>query len=228
MGNRINYDYIDDYINKETSAGALFASSPRRFLLEEIHEEALKKSLPVTRVQVEAFLRWMIGEKKPESILEIGTCVGYSAITMLDAAGENAKLTTIECEEEMLSVARANFEKCGLSGRISSFLGDSGEILPLMSGKFDFIFMDAAKAQYLSLMQDCLRMLTPGGIIVCDDVLFYGMISEKSLINRRKITIVKRMKVFLDRMMQDETLETMLLPVGDGLLVARKKMGESI
>lgn len=223
MGNRINFDYIDEYINNETLAGQIFSSSPRRVLLTQIHNEALEKSLPVTRVQVEAFLRWQIGLLKPKNILEIGTCIGYSALTMLDAAGDDCRLTTVECDEEILTVARSNFEKCGLSDRISSFLGDSGEILPLMSGKFDFIFMDAAKAQYLSLMQDCERMLEKGGVIVCDDVLFYGMISEKSLVNRRKITIVKRMKVFIDKMMSDERFETLLLPIGDGLLVSRKK-----
>lgn len=114
--------------------------------------------------------------------------------------------------------------KSGLSDRVTSFLGDSSEILPLMSGDFDFVFMDAAKAQYLPLMEECLRMLSPKGIVVCDDVLFYGMISEeKSLINRRKITIVKRMKAFLQKMMSDEHLESLLLPVGDGILMSRKK-----
>lgn len=223
MGNRINYDYIEDYINSKTLAGSIFTLSPRRDLLTEIHDNALKKGLPVTRVQVEAFLRWQISQLKPKSILEIGTCIGYSAITMLDAAADDCRLTTIECDEDAITEARENFRRSGLSDRITSFLGDSSEILPLMSGSFDFIFMDAAKAQYLHLMEECLRLLSPSGVIICDDVLFYGMISEKSLINRRKITIVKRMKLFLDKMMMDESLESMLLPVGDGLLISRKK-----
>lgn len=223
MGNRINYDYIESYIDGLTSGGELFSSSPRRQLLSQIRDDALKKGLPVTRVQVEAFLRWQIGSQKPKNILEIGTCVGYSAITMLDAADEDCRLTTVECDEDALLEARQNFEAGGLSERISSFCGDSAAILPLMSGKFDFIFMDAAKAQYMALMEDCLRMLEAGGTIVCDDVLFYGMISEKSLINRRKITIVKRMRVFLQRMMTDTALETILLPIGDGILMSRKK-----
>ena len=223
MGNRINYDYIEDHINVMTERGSIFSASPRRAFLDELHKNAKEKGLPVTRPQVEAFLRWQIGVIKPKKILEIGTCIGYSAITMLDAAGDDCTLTTVECEESALLEARSNFEKSGLSGRITSFLGDSSEILPLMSGEFDFIFMDAAKAQYLSLMNDCLRMLSPGGVIVCDDVLFYGMISgDRSLLNPRKITIVKRMKVFLDKMMTDPDLETLLLPVGDGLCVSRK------
>ncbi|MBP3348263.1 MAG: O-methyltransferase [Clostridia bacterium] len=225
MGNRINYDYIEDYINGMTQRGSIFSASSRRYLLTELHDEARKQGLPVTRPQVEAFLRWHIGVTKPKNILEIGTCVGYSAITMLDAADEDARLTTIECEEELLTRARENFEKSGLSHRISSFLGDSGEIMPLMSGEYDFIFMDAAKGQYLSLMKECLRMLKPGGVIVCDDVLFYGMIGgDRSLLNPRKITIVKRMKVFLEKMMTDEALETLLLPIGDGICISRKKI----
>ncbi len=223
MGNRINYDYIENYIDEMTLAGSLFNDSPHRSLLNEIHDEAKGLGLPVTRIQVEALLRWQIGQIKPKNILEIGTCIGYSALAMLDAADAKCRLTTIECDEAMLEKARYNFSRCELGNRISSFLGDSAEILPLMSGSFDFIFMDAAKAQYLSLMTDCLRMLSPGGVIVCDDVLFYGMISEKSLINRRKITIVKRMKVFLDKMMSDKTLDTMLLPVGDGICISRKR-----
>lgn len=223
MGNRINYDYIDSYINTMTQGGNIFSASVRRDLLNKIHDDALKRGFPVTRVQVEAFLRWQIGTLKPKNILEIGTCIGYSAITMLDAAQAECRLTTVECDDDMLAEARQNFEKSGLSSRITSFLGDSGEILPLMSGSFDFIFMDAAKAQYLSLMKDCIRMLSPGGVIVCDDVLFYGMISgDKSLLNRRKITIVKRMRMFLDTVMNDSTLETLLLPIGDGICMSRK------
>lgn len=114
MGNRINYDYIDEYIDNKTSAGNIFISSPRRALLTEIHDNALKKSLPVTRIQVEAFLRWQIGQLKPKNILEIGTCIGYSAITMLDAADEDCRLTTIECDEDFLIEARENFRKSGL------------------------------------------------------------------------------------------------------------------
>lgn len=223
MGNRINYDYIDNYINTMTQGGNIFSASKRRDFLKKMHDGALMRGFPVTRVQVEAFLRWQIGMLKPKNILEIGTCIGYSAIAMLDAAEDDCRLTTVECEEELLNEARCNFEKSGLSGRITSFLGDSGEILPLMSGSFDFIFMDAAKAQYLSLMQDCMRMLSPGGVIVCDDVLFYGMISgDKSLLNRRKITIVKRMRLFLDKMMNDPNLETLLLPIGDGICISKK------
>ncbi len=223
MGNRINYDYIEDYINSMTSGGSIFSASPRRIFLEELHRSAKLKGLPITRPQVEALLRWQIGMSQPKNILEIGTCIGYSAITMLDAAGDDARLTTVECEEELLLEARKNFEASGLAPRISSFLGDSGEILPLMSGEFDFVFMDAAKGQYLSLMRDCKRMLKKGGIIVCDDVLFYGMIGgDRSLLNPRKITIVKRMKVFLETMMKDPDFETLLLPVGDGLCIARK------
>lgn len=223
MSNRINYDYIDNYINEMTQGGNIFSASKRREFLTELHDDALKRGFPVTRVQVEAFLRWQIGILKPKRILEIGTCIGYSAITMLDAADDDCVLTTVECDDDLLAEARKNFEKCGLSDRITSFLGDSGEILPLMSGEFDFIFMDAAKAQYLSLMSDCRRMLSPNGVIICDDVLFYGMISgDKSLLNRRKITIVKRMRVFLDTMMKDPTLETLLLPIGDGICMSRK------
>lgn len=223
MGNRINYDYIDNYINTMTQGGNIFSASARRDFLTKLHEDALERGFPVTRVQVEAFLRWQIGQLKPKNILEIGTCIGYSAITMLDAAPEDCRLTTVECDDNLLNEARQNFEKSGLSHRITSFLGDSGEILPLMSGKFDFIFMDAAKAQYLSLMEDCMRMLSPDGVIVCDDVLFYGMISgDKSLLNRRKITIVKRMRKFLDAIMNDATLETLLLPIGDGICMSKK------
>ena len=223
MGNRINYDYIDEYIDALTAAGDMFVSSPQRAFLSEIHSSAVKEGLPVTRIQVEAFLRWQIGALKPKNILEIGTCIGYSAITMLDAAGEDSRLTTIECDEDMLCRARKNFGLCGFSERISSFLGDSAEIMPLMSGKYDFIFMDAAKAQYLQLMRECKRLLSPNGTVVCDDVLFYGMVSEKSLVNRRKITIVKRMKAFLNEMMSDTGMETALLPIGDGILISRKK-----
>ena len=223
MGNRINYDYIEDYIDRQTVEGSLFSHAPKRALLDRIKQEAEKQDFPILRTQLEAVLRWIIALSQPKSILEIGTCIGYSAITMLDSAPEDCRLTTIECDEDILIPARKNFADAGLSERITVFCGDSGQILPLMQGSFDLIYLDAAKAQYLALLPDCLRLLKPGGLFVCDDVLFYGMISgDRSLLNRRKITIVKRMRVFIDTLMKNNGLETLLLPVGDGICIGRK------
>lgn len=224
MGNRINYDYIETYIDQQTSEGSLLTSSPRRQLLEQIRASAQQQGLPILRTQLEAFLRWQIACLKPQNILEIGTCIGYSAIAMLDSAPAACKLTTIEQEEDVLRIARSHFAQSSLEDRIVSFCGDSGEILPLMQGSFDFIYLDGAKAQYLALLPDCIRLLKPGGVMVCDDVLFYGMISgDRSLLNRRKITIVKRMRVFIEKIMRDSALETLLLPIGDGICVSRKR-----
>ena len=132
MGNRINYDYIETYIDQQTSEGSLLTSSPRRQLLEQIRASAQQQGLPILRTQLEAFLRWQIACLKPQNILEIGTCIGYSAIAMMDSAPAACKLTTIAQEEDVLRIARSHFAQSSLEDRIVSFCGDSGEILPCL------------------------------------------------------------------------------------------------
>ena len=165
----------------------------------------------------------MINIKKPQNILELGTAIGYSAILMNLASNGNSKITTIERDKLMVEHARNNFRKYGMENKINIIQGDCIEILEKLDEKFDFIFIDASKGHYNHFLPHCLRLLNNHGIIVADNVLFRGMVASKELVVRRKITIVKRMKSYLNLVSKDETLITSVIPMGDGVAITSRR-----
>jgi predicted O-methyltransferase YrrM len=160
---------------------------------------------------------------KPLNALEIGTSIGYSSLVILNSMPGEGHLYTVENDEERFNEAAENFRQEGVYDRIKMLLGDASDILHHMEGQFDFIFLDGPKAQYINYLPDCIRLLTPGGLLVCDDVLFYGMVASRELINTRKITIVKRMRRFLKVVAKHPELDTAIIPLGDGMSVSIKK-----
>lgn len=209
----IVYDYIDDYIT-----GLLPESEG---LLREMEDYAAVNHVPIIRSETAKFLSFVIRCKKAKSILEIGTAIGYSAIYMHSAAG-GCRITTIERDPDMIAAARENITRAGLEGDIEVIPGEADEALPSLSDSFDLIFLDGAKGQYLKIFPDCDRMLKRGGIIFADNVLFRGMVANRALLIRRKITIVKRMKKYLEFMFANKNYDTSLLPLGDGVAVSLK------
>ena len=169
------------------------------------------------------FLEFMVNMKKPLRILELGTAIGYSAIIMHDAAGCNPHITTIERSEEMIKYAKENIKAYGLEDKITIEAGDCLEVLEKLEGPYDLIFMDAGKGHYNHFLPHCLRLLKDDGIIIADNVLFRGMVATDDLVKRRKITIVKRMRTYLDMVSQDENLITSVIPMGDGIAITRRK-----
>jgi len=195
-------------------------------LMKKIEKRAVKMELPILRGTVATLLDIIIRSNSIRSILEIGTSIGYSTLVFLKAMEGRGKVVTIEMDECLLEQARQNFREAGVWENVTTLLGDAGEILHYMEGQYDMIFMDGPKAQYLNYLRDCLRLLKPGGLLICDDVLFYGMIANDKLINKRKITIVKRMRKFLKMITNHPDLETIILPIGDGLSLSYKKRKE--
>ena len=169
------------------------------------------------------FLEFMVNMKKPLRILELGTAIGYSAIIMHDAAGCNPHITTIERSEEMIKYAKENIKAYGLEDKITIEAGDCLEVLEKLEEPYDLIFMDAGKGHYNHFLPHCLRLLKDDGIIIADNVLFRGMVATDDLVKRRKITIVKRMRTYLDMVSQDENLITSVIPMGDGIAITRRK-----
>ena len=168
------------------------------------------------------FLEVLINIKKPKKILELGTAIGYSAILMEKASQGESSITTIERDKAMVDLATKNIEKSGYKEKIKIVEGDCLEVLSEIDEKFDLIFMDAGKGHYNHFFPECLRLLEDDVIIIGDNVLFRGMVASDHLVKRRKITIVKRMREFLNMVSQDEFL-TSIIPMGDGLALITRR-----
>lgn len=196
-------------------------------LLDQIEKEALANEVPVIRKDMQSFLKFLLAVKKPQRILEVGCAVGFSAILMAQWNPVDCTVTTIENWEPRIPVARENFKRAGREKQITLLEGDAGEILPqlLSEGKqYDWIFMDAAKGQYPMLLPAAVGMLTDGGVLVSDNVLFDGdIIESRFAVTRRNRTIHKRMRDYLYTLTHHGQLVTTVLPVGDGAAVSVKK-----
>ncbi len=192
--------------------------------LDEIERSAREAQVPVIRRSMQGLLKFLLELAKPRSILEVGTAVGFSALLMSEYAPEDCRITTIEKYEKRIPVARENFRRAGQEERITLLEGDATEILRALEGSFDFIFMDAAKGQYIHFLPDILRLLAPGGLLVSDNVLQDGDIMESRFaVTRRNRTIHARMREYLYELKHQPQLETVILPVGDGVTLSVKK-----
>lgn len=207
-------DYVIDHI------------PPENEFLRELEASALERNFPIITREVGQFLKFLINLKKPKKILEIGTAIGYSGILMLDSYNEIEKLTTLELKETSAKEADENFKSAGFSEKTQIIVGDALDSLASLKdtdAKFDFVFIDAAKGHYHEYFDLIEPMLSENAVVVCDNVLYKGMVADDSLIIRRKKTIVKRLREFIDYMMQNKNYESSLIPMGDGLLVIYKK-----
>lgn len=193
-------------------------------VLETIEQEALDSFVPIIRKEMQSFLKVLLAMKKPMSILEVGTAVGFSALLMSENVSEDCKITTIEKYEKRIPIARENFKRAGKEEQIELLEGDALEILKGLQESYDFIFMDAAKAQYIYYMPEVLRLLKNGGVLVSDNVLQDGdIIESRFAVERRNRTIHSRMREYLYALKHEESLETSILPLGDGVAVSVKK-----
>lgn len=193
-------------------------------ILNEIEKEALKTNVPIIRKEMQTFLKLMLVMKKPGRILEVGTAVGFSAILMAEYNPDVCDIVTIENYEKRIPIARENFKRAGKEKQIQLLTGDAKDILPTLPEPFDFIFMDAAKGQYINFMPEVLRLLKPGGILISDNVLQDGdIIESRFAVTRRNRTIHKRMREYLYELTHAEQLQTAVLPIGDGITVSVRK-----
>ena len=181
--------------------------------------EALARGIPVADDETLQFLLLTLAMTKPSRILEIGTAVGLSGVATLLAC-PSAKLTTIELEEERYLEAKKNFADFGVSERITAHLGDAGEILAMMDGQFDFVFLDGPKAQYEKYLFDLKRLLKKGGILFSDDVLLFGWVSGEEETPQKRRSIVEKIRSYLDVLTADKDFLTSVLNVGDGVALS--------
>ena len=192
--------------------------------LEEIEKEARAAEIPVIRPATQSLLRFLMAARRPMRILEVGTAVGFSALLMSEYAPEGAHVTTIEKYEKRILEARKNFKRGGREERITLLEGDAAGVLEGLRGSYDFIFMDAAKGQYIRFLPHVLRLLAPDGMLVSDNVLQDGDVLESRFaVTRRNRTIHARMREYLYALTHEPGLETVILPVGDGVSLTVRK-----
>lgn len=195
-------------------------------LLERIAVEARKKSIPIIKKETGALLKTLVAARQPGAILEVGTAVGYSALLMAQVMPAGCRITTIEKYRPRIEVARANFKEAAMDGRITLLEGDAQELLGEISGPYDFIFMDAAKGQYIRWLPRILELMSPGAVLFSDNVLQDGTIVQSRYgVERRDRTIHSRMREYLYALKHTRGLETAVVPMGDGAAISVLKEG---
>ncbi len=203
--------------------------------LDALEKEALLKQVPIIRKSTQGLLRFLMASFCPKELLEIGTAVGFSGILMMTYLREyrsDAHLTTIEKVSYRIKEAEENFKKVGLKEQVTLLSGEAKERLLELAGQkaeYDFIFMDAAKGQYLHFYPTVKSLLRPGGLLVSDNVLQSGTIVEsRYAVARRDRTIHERMREYLYELTHDPEMETVTLPMGDGVALSYKKVSNRL
>ncbi len=202
------YGKTEEYLLSLIKGGA----EPR---LEELRKEAEDAGVPVLCETGAQLLKLITVMTAPTRILEIGTAAGYSGLVMLLNSG--AKLYTIDFDGEVLEKARENFARFGMSHRTEIFEGDASDIVPMVEGKFDLIFLDGPKGRYYEFLPYLTELLPKGGILLCDNVLYSERMSGAREVPKSKQTIADRLALFIKKVTTDKRLLTSVLPVGDGM-----------
>ncbi len=208
--------YITDYIRDTLKK--------RDGIFSELEAYAKENDVPIVQPETSKFIETLCMISKPQKILEVGCAIGYSAIIMAKAS-PSAQITTLEFDEKVADVARENIKKAGLSDRINVIYADARDYIPYLDTdeEFDLIFLDGPKAHYINMLDDSMRLLKKGGILMCDNILYKGMTADDSHIIKRKITIVKRLRKLIEELTHREDMETSILTIGDGVTISIKK-----
>ncbi|MFI3236871.1 MAG: O-methyltransferase [Lachnospiraceae bacterium] len=192
--------------------------------LTELEKEAIRTDVPIIRPAMQSLLKFLLSLHKPMRILEVGTAIGFSALLMAEYGPKDCHITTIEKYEKRIPLAKTNFKEAGKEAQITLIEGDAADVLQNLQEPFDMIFMDAAKGQYIHFMPDVLRLLESGGLLVSDNVLQDGdILDSRFAVTRRNRTIHSRMREYLYELTHHEQLDTVVLPVGDGVTLSIKK-----
>lgn len=193
--------------------------------LKELEQKAVEEGVPIIRRPMQTFLGFLLRMVQPEQILEIGAAVGFSSMLMSESVPEETGITTIEKVPARIQAAKINFHKYGKKDRIQLLEGDAADVLQELATqqkKYDFVFMDAAKGQYMHFLEEVLQLMKPGAILVTDNVLQDGdVIESRYAVNRRDRTIHGRMREYLHYLTHTPSMDTVILPVGDGITVTR-------
>ena len=189
-----------------------------------IEKEAIADEVPIIRKEMGNLLKVLLQLVQPERILEVGTAVGYSSILMSENMPQNCTITTIENYDKRIPVAKNNFKRAGKENVITLIEGDALEVLKTLDGPYDFIFMDAAKGQYINYLPDIKRVLRKGGLLISDNILQEGEIVEsRYAVTRRNRTIHARIREYVYELTHSEDFVTSIVPIGDGITLSVKQ-----
>ncbi|MBM7556061.1 class I SAM-dependent methyltransferase [Halanaerobacter jeridensis] len=205
-------DWIIDYLRE--------SQAETNEELQEVAQQSQQRNLPIIEPEVGNLLNLLVKISGADRILELGAAVGYSTLWL--AQDFDGEIVTIELKEKEAIAARDNFAQFGYDN-IELKEGDALEIMPELEAEFDLIFIDAAKGQYLNYLDESLRLVKDGGLIVADDVLFKGMIADDRFYHPRYSTLTKRLKEYVERVMNSSRLDSTIIPLGDGVAISRKK-----
>ena len=214
MTDNINYEHIVSYLCKTLpdTTGMLY----------EMEKFAKENNVPIIQKEVRCFLGMLMKLKPPKNIIELGTAIGYSSLFFSDYLLPGGTVTTFEREKDYYEIAKQNIENAGKSDVINIIFGDAYENVKTVTGNYDMIFMDANKSMYQYYFDVLFPLLNKGGVIVCDNILYKGMISNDDLAPRKQNTIISNIRDFLNNISHDPRLETSIIPIGDGVSVSVK------
>ncbi len=218
--NAIVTPYVTEYIRSRISQ--------KNELLRELEAFAAQHGVPVAEPETARLLSVLTRLVRPKRILEVGCAIGYSAILMSESLAEGGSILTLEYDPDMVRVARDNVKKAGLEDRINVVEADAKDYLSYIDEDecFDMIFLDGPKAHYLFMLDDAVRLLKPGGLLISDNVLFKGMTADDDHFARRKVTIIHRLRSYIDTLMAHPQLETAILSQGDGVTLSVKTVSD--
>ena len=190
--------------------------------LEKIKQKAICEHIPIIMDDTLKVIEEQIKNNPPKRILEIGTAVGYSAICFSEFLSENGVIDTIEREVERVKEAKINIKEVGVEEKINIYEGDAVEILPTLNEKYDMVFIDAAKGKYPFFLQQALRLINKNGVIFADNILYKGYVMSDYNKHKQR-TAVRNLRQYIKEISENESLETEILDVGDGLAISKVK-----
>ena len=215
---------MSEIVNERIVAYINSLDTGNSLVCDAIEKEALADNVPIIRKEMSNLLKVLLALKQPSNILEVGTAVGYSSILMSENMPDNCHITTIENYDKRIPVAKNNFKRAGKEEVITLLEGDAMEILQTLDGAYDFIFMDAAKGQYINFLPHLMRLMPKGGLLISDNVLQEGDIVESRYgVTRRNRTIHTRMREYIYMLTHSDELITSVVPIGDGITLSVKK-----
>ena len=188
--------------------------------LKIVKEKALENHIPIIMDDTLEKIEEILKEEKPKRILEIGTAVGYSATMFAKYTDEDCIIDTIEIDEERAKEAKENIEKIGVAERINIMVGNAVDILPTISQEYDIVFIDAAKGKYPVFLENAIRLIKNGGLILADNILYKGYVMSDYNKHKQR-TAVRHLREYIQEITENEKLESEILEIGDGLAITR-------